>query len=230
MVNRLYFRMGWSVPVALSPEVQRTILSFYGLREEQVPVVYNGIDLSRCIPKEEYDLGDPVKLLHIGRFNEQKNHKGLLESFSTLLKTYPQCRLDLIGDGELREKMETYVHDLGIGDNVRFLGSQGNVYPYLRDADLFVLPSHYEGMPMTIIEAMGTGLPVVASAVGGVPDMIQDGESGLLSRTPEEFVAACERFIGDGSLRERLGRQAKLDSRRFSGEYMAQKYCEAYLQ
>nr|MBQ8244351.1 glycosyltransferase [Oscillospiraceae bacterium] len=230
LVNGFYFRMGWSVPAALSPEVQRTILSFYGLPEDRVPVVYNGIDLSRCIPKTEYALGPTVKLLNIGRFNEQKNHKGLLESFRALLQKHPNCRLDLIGDGELREEMERYAAQLGISGSVRFLGSQSNVYPYLQAADIFVLPSKYEGMPMTIIEAMGTGLPVVAAEVGGIPDMLKAGESGLLIKTPEDFLSACEALIADEALRRKLGEQAKLDSRRFSAEYMAQQYCEAYLR
>lgn len=230
MINSLYFRLGWSTPVALSPEVQTTIVSFYGMDAEQVPVVYNGIDLSRCIPKEDYRTGDTVNLLHIGRFNAQKNHAGLLNMFRKLKDSHPECRLHLIGDGELRQEMEALAKALGIEDSVRFLGSQSNVYPYLHDADIFVLPSNYEGMPMTIIEAMGTGLPVVAAEVGGIPDMLTNGESGFLTRDDASFLEACEALIADEALRIKLGSQAKLDSRRFSAEYMAQKYCEAYLQ
>ena len=229
-VNALYFRLGWSTPVALSPEVQRTILSFYGMDADRVPVIYNGIDLSRCIPKEDYRTGETVNLLHIGRFNAQKNHAGLLKMFHKLKDSHPECRLSLIGDGELRQEMEAYAQELGIGDSVRFLGSQSNVYPYLREADLFVLPSHYEGMPMTIIEAMGTGLPIVAAEVGGIPDMLTNGESGFLTREEASFLEACEALIADEALRTRLGRQARTDSRRFSAEYMTRKYCEAYLR
>lgn len=229
-INSLYFKLGWSTPVALSPEVQATIVSFYGMDAEQVPVVYNGIDLSRCIPKEDYRTGDAVNLLHIGRFNAQKNHAGLLNMFRKLKDSHPECRLSLIGDGELRQEMEALAKALGIEDSVRFLGSQSNVYPYLHDADIFVLPSNYEGMPMTIIEAMGTGLPVVAAEVGGIPDMLTNGESGFLTRDEASFLEACEALIADEALRIKLGSQAKLDSRRFSAEYMAQKYCEAYLQ
>ena len=228
MINSFYFKLGWSTPVALSPEVHATILSFYGLKPEQVPVIYNGIDLSRCIPKEDYKTGDTVNLLHIGRFNEQKNHAGLLQSFQKLKASHPECRLRLIGDGELRQEMERYAKPLGLGDSVAFLGSQSNVYPYLHDADVFVLPSKYEGMPMTIIEAMGTGLPVAAAEVGGIPDMLTNGESGLLAKTEEQFLEACKALASDESLRKKLGQQAIIDSQRFSAEYMAARYCEAY--
>lgn len=228
IINGTYFRLGWSTPVALSPKVQESIVSFYGRKQEQVPVIYNGIDLARCIPKESYE-SETVRIVHIGRFNHQKNHKGLLDAFSLLVKRNPHCRLDLLGDGELRPEMERYARQLGIADKVRFLGNQQNVYPYLQKADIFLLPSHFEGMPMTIIEAMGTGLPIVATRVGGVPDMLTDGESGILTEnTPESVAAALEKLAGDAALREKMGRNAILESKRFSSETMAENYVRVY--
>lgn len=228
ITNKFYFRQGWSVPVALSPEVKKTILDLYGLPEEKVPVIYNGIDLSRCLPKQVY-AAEPLTLIHIGRFNVQKNHRGLLEAFQKLLKQIPDCRLRLLGDGELWEETVAYARELGVADNVEFLGSQSNVYPYLQQADIFLLPSLFEGMPMTIIEAMGTGLPVVASAVGGVPDMLRHGESGILvSCDPEEVSRVCAELAGDENLRKKLGENARRDSVRFSADYMARQYWEEY--
>ena len=97
ILNRFYYHRGWSVPVALSPEVQRTVTEFYGL--DRVPVIFNGVNLHRCIPKRSYGLGDTVSLLHIGRLDEQKNHAGLLQAFAKLLKTHSNCCLNLLGDG-----------------------------------------------------------------------------------------------------------------------------------
>jgi len=227
-ISRIYFRNGWVTPVALSPKVQDSLVDFYGLDRKAIPVICNGIDLSRCIPKENY-AADTVRLIHVGRFNEQKNHKGLLEAFRLLLQEHPRCTLDLLGDGELRQPMETYSKELGIREKVRFLGSRSDVYSYLQEADIFLMPSKFEGMPMTIIEAMGTGLPVVASPVGGIPDMLTHGESGLLaSGEPEVFAQAVELLISDEALRSRLGRQARQESSRFTAEYMAEQYCAVY--
>lgn len=229
IINTVYFRLGWSVPVALSPEVQRTIVSFYGMKEETVPVVYNGVDLSRCLPKTDYGLSDPVQLLHIGRFNYQKNHRGLLEAARLILQKNPGCCLNLLGEGELRPEVEAYAEELGIREKVIFHGSRSNVYPYLHSADIFLLPSRFEGMPMTIIEAMGTGLPVVASAVGGVPDMLRDGESGILvSQEPESVAKAVLSLLEQVDLRQKLGESARKDSEKFSAEYMAEAYCRIY--
>lgn len=229
IINKTYFSLGWSVPVALSPLVQKTIAEFYDMPLQKVPMVYNGVDLSRCIPKTDYKAGETFVFVHVGRFNEQKNHKGLLDAFRMVLSQYPNCQLKLLGDGELFEEIKAYAAQLGIENQVQFLGSQSNVYPYLQEADAFLLPSNYEGMPMTIIEAMGTGLPIVATKVGGVPDMIAEGYSGLLTPIDSNAVAeACLKLISDQALRTSLGINAKKDSQRFSAQYMAEEYAKLY--
>lgn len=229
IINRAYFHMGWSVPVALSPQVQISIARFYGLKKEKIPVIYNGIDLTKCVPKESYETGEQVTLVHVGRFDVPKNHAGLLKAFQALHAQFPQCRLNLVGDGELREEMEVLAGELGIREWVQFCGMQADVHPYLHEADIFVLPSIYEGNPMTIIEAMGTGLPIVAAAVGGIPDMLQNGENALLVPCEVQAVRdACAALVEDKDLREKLGRRARQDSPRFSAGYMAERYCECY--
>ena len=229
IINKTYFTLGWSTPVALSPQVQKSICDFYALKAEKVPVIYNGVDLSRCLAKESYTAGETVKIVHVGRFNEQKNHGRLLKAFQLLLAQYPNCHLNLVGDGELMEEVKALAQELGIAEKVSFLGSQSNVYPFLQEADIFALPSDYEGMPMTIIEAMGTGLPIVATRVGGVPDMIEDQVSGLLTDCDEKEVAqALARLVSEEVLRETLGQKAKMDSARFSAGYMAEAYCKSY--
>ena len=229
IVNGISFKLGWMVPVALSPEVQRTIASFYGLPEEKIPMIYNGVDLHRCIPKYTYTLSEPVQLLHIGRFNHQKNHKGLLDAYAMILEQYPNCCLNLLGEGELRAETENYAAQLGIREKVLFHGSQTNVYPYLHNADVFLLPSNFEGMPMTIIEAMGTGLPIVATAVGGVPDMLRNDVSGILVPCkPEAVKEAVLRILEDESFRKCLGTNARQESQKFGAEHMAQCYCDLY--
>ena len=228
-INGFYYRLGWSVPAALSPEVQGTICDFYGLARDQVPVIYNGIDITRCSPKASYELSEPANLLHIGRFDVPKNHVGLLEAFSRILKHRPDCRLHLVGDGDLRPEIEALAEKLQIADRIVFHGMQSNVHPYLEQADIFLLPSSYEGMPMTIIEAMATALPIVATEVGGIPDMVSDGKSALLVPCEPEAVAnACLKLLNDPSLREQLGKAAREDSSRFAADHMAQCYCDLY--
>lgn len=229
IINGTYFRAGWSVPVALSPEIQQTICEFYGMKPKRVPVIYNGIDLSKCEPKADYALSQPVSLVHVGRFDIPKNHEGLLHAFAELLKKHPDARLHLVGDGDLRSRIEEVTEALNLRSAVIFHGMQSDVHPYLQMADLFVLPSKYEGMPMTIIEAMATGLPIVASDVGGIPDMVTDGKTALLVPCePLAVASACEKYMESQELRERLGKKALEESKRFSSAHMAAGYINIY--
>lgn len=229
IINTTYFKLGFATPVALSEEIRDSIAAFYGLNGKTIPVIPNGIDLSSCVPKENYGVGETVELIHVGRFDLPKNHVGMLKAFKLLHDAHPQCRLTLVGDGDLRPRIEETIRDLGIEDCVTLLGMQKNVYPYLTKADIFTLPSVYEGNPMSIIEAMGTGLPIAASNVGGIPDMVRHNETALLFEPKAEAIcAAWERLLESEELRRSLGENAKKDSIRFSAAKMAQKYEAIY--
>lgn len=223
------FKSGQVIPVALSKKIQKTVVDEYGLKPEQIPVIFNGIDLSKCLSKDSYVAENQFTILHIGRLMEAKNHANLIAAFKHIHDKYSQCCLQLIGKGELRDDLIELVQRLDLEDAVAFLGEKENVYPYLQNADMFVLPSLYEGMPMTIIEAMATGLPIVASCVGGIPDMIQDSIEGILCTPDADGIAeAIEKMYGDQALREYCGKNAKNSAYQFSAEIMAEEYLRLY--
>lgn len=229
IVNKFMFKHCGVVPVALSEEVKKTVEEVYELPAEKIPVIFNGVDLSNCKVKEEYTKKDEFKIVHIGRFMDVKNHAMILKTFALFAKQHTDAKLQLIGDGELRKDMVQLAQELGVKNSVEFAGLQSNVYPWLHDADIFILPSKFEGMPMTLIEAMGTGLPIIASAVGGVPDMLTDGESAILIKPEsEQLLASLEMLYCDESIRSVLGQKALHRSRAFSSETMAQRYIEIY--
>ena len=229
LVNGFFFKHCHLVPVALSELVRDSIVEEYGIKPEKIPVIFNGIDLTKCIPKTDYSSNDKFKILHIGRFVEPKNHPGLIRGFALFHKKYPDSELWLVGDGEKRSEIESYVSENGLANSVKFLGLQSDVYGFLHDADMFTLPSNYEGIPMTLIEAMGTGLPIVATAVGGVPDMLTNDENALIIDNNNEAISrAFETYYKDLELRKRHGEKAKERSSAFSATTMAQKYESIY--
>ncbi len=229
-INKIFYKHCKVIPVSISPLVKESVVKEYGISENQVPMVYNGIDLKKCMPKKDYCSKRKVtNILHIGRFSEQKNHIGLIESFKLLHDKAPNTVLKLIGTGELEKNVKDIVAELNLNDCVEFLGLQSNVYSHLNNADIFVLPSLWEGMPMTLIEAMGTGLPIVATGVGGVPDMIENNVTGLLVDIDKEQIAeALLKLINDGNLRQKLGNNARISSERFSVKEMARGYAKLY--
>lgn len=228
-LNYLFYKFAHVIPVALSPEIQRTIEIEYKLSIDKIPVVYNGIDLLKCIQKDNYGFSDKIKILHIGRFSEQKNHEGLIDAFERVHKDYPNTVLQLIGEGEKKDEIIKKIKDMKLSDCVEILGMQSTVYTFLNKADIFVLPSNYEGIPMTLIEAMATGLPIVATNVGGVPDMLNNQEDAfVVTNACDSIVDAIEQLIRDATLREKFGRNAISKSNRFSSITMAEEYFDIY--
>lgn len=232
-VYRLFYQYCEVVPISISPFVKKSVINEYRISKDQVPMIFNGIDLNRCIKKNDYvTKKNQITILHIGRFSEEKNHAGLIDSFKIVHDELPyiNIRLQLIGSGVTEEMVRTRVKELNLEGCVDFLGLKSNVYPYLNAADIFVLPSIWEGMPITLIEAMGTGLPIVATKVGGIPDMITNNVTGLLVDVESEAIAnALIRLIKDEQLRVRIGNAARDYSKNFSVQVMKDQYAGLYM-
>ncbi len=228
LINRFYFKHGKVTAVALGNSVKESMIREYGLSAEDIPTVHNGIDLSKCIQKSEYGIEGSFKILHIGRFSEAKNHYGLIRAFAEFHSRHTDSELKLIGDGETRRETEKYVIEHGLSSCVSFTGVTNNVFPYLAECDIFTLPSLYEGIPMTLIEAMGTGLPIVASAVGDICDMLDNTSSLLVEPRTDEIANAFEAYYLDEGLRKLHGTEALRRSAKFSVEEMARNYTELY--
>lgn len=137
----------------------------------------------------------------------------------------------MYGQGELEESIKELVKNLHMDKNIFFCGLTDDVYSVMESTDIFVLPSLFEGMPMTLIEAMGTGMPILASNVGGIPDMIENEKSGLLCEpTVEQVAAGLEKLISSEEDRKLYGQNAVISSEKFSADKMAKDYYDIYLK
>lgn len=174
-------------------------------------LVHCGVDTPTypwCRPK---DHGNSI--LYVGRLAAEKGILVLLDSFAELIKNRPQARLRLAGDGEDRQVLQTRVAEMGLGDHVLFLGycSQEAVRQQLEASDLFVLPSFAEGVPVSLMEAMAIGVPVVSTFVGGVVELVVPEHTGLMvaAGNAQQLAHAMRRGLTDGPLRQRLSRAAR---------------------
>jgi len=232
-LSKIFYKVFNVIPVAISPIVKESIKKEYGIPHNKIPMVYNGIDFARCSVKKIYNESDnSLTILHVGRFAPQKNHFDLINGFYDVAKKYPSVKLKLIGIGELEGKIKSLVNSLELSKQVEFLGSQNNVYEYMNNADIFILPSLWEGMPITIIEAMGTGVPIIASNVGGIPDMLENNKNALIIEPNSESITnALIKFISDNELRKRCAIQAKTDAMKiFSADNMCKNYEKIYFE
>jgi glycosyltransferase involved in cell wall biosynthesis len=172
----------------------------------KIHVVRCGVDLERFKLKPQREPHVPARILTVARLAPEKGHLVLFEALQMLHQRGVPVRLDLCGDGPFRSTLERSAVELGIADSVTFHGaiSQDSILEYLYDADVFCLPSFSEGLPVAIMEALAVGLPVVATAITGIPELVEDKVSGRLVRAarPDLLADAIESLVVDHSLRQ----------------------------
>lgn len=224
LFQKWLFKSGRVRPVAISDIVKESIERLYKIKN--VPVVYNGIDLNNCIKKDTYT--NSLCILHIGRFSDQKNHLGIISIFEKCYTKNKNLKLILVGDGEKKNDIENLVKNKQFKDNVIFKGNLSSCYDILNKTDIFILPSKWEGMPMTLIEAMGTGNVCVAYPVGGIPDMIDNEINGFLPENEEKFANVILKLCENEKLKSQIGKNAIVKSNRFSSNNMKNDYYSLY--
>jgi glycosyltransferase involved in cell wall biosynthesis len=214
--------------VTVSASVKEDLIAYRVAPAEKISVIPLGLDLKPffdCLSlKGEFrgELGlDPgVRLVGIlGRMFPIKNHRLFLESAARAAEQETNVRFVIVGDGILRSEMERYAQDLGIHQKVTFTGWRRDLPRIYADLDLLVVSSDNEGTPVSAIEAMASGRPVVATRVGGLPDLVHDGETGYLvpAKQPEALAAAMLKLIRNSQRAEQMGRAAQLSVKeRFS--------------
>lgn len=198
--------------VAISDELRSELLEF-GVPAERIQVIGSGIDVDEFSPGPsplERTLPPRPRVVFTGRLHPQKNLDTLLRAWQEVMREV-RATLILVGDGPERSTLEQLATRLGISSTVLFVGHQQDVLPYLRAADVFVLPSSAEGMSNSLLEAMAVGLPPVVSRIGGNVDLVQENRTGLLIEPdrPATLTAALVRLLKDPSLRQRLGAAAR---------------------
>jgi glycosyltransferase involved in cell wall biosynthesis len=169
----------------------------------------------------------PIRIGAVSRLSREKGIDILIEAFARIDGRRCEVELVLIGDGSEREPLERLAHDRGVADRVRFMGTRDDVPRLLPTLDIYALPSRSEGLPMAILEAMAASLPMVAARVGGVPEAVIDGETGLLTppENPAAFAQALQRLIDEPDTRRRMAEAAR---RRFDGRYDVSCMADGY--
>jgi glycosyltransferase involved in cell wall biosynthesis len=223
--------------ITVSSEINNELIQI-GVPAERRLFIPNGVDTQRFspVPPEKKmqlrkTLGLPIEspiAIFSGRLVPGKHVDRLLAAWRNLQEEFPQALLLIIGSGEEESRLRQMS-----GENVQFIGQVEDVTPYLQSSDFFVLPSAAEGLSNALLEALSVGLPCIATAVGGTPDVIVDGENGLLI-TPDkadELRAALLKLLSDDSLRQRMGEQARATIQaRYSLENTADQLAALYMR
>jgi colanic acid/amylovoran biosynthesis glycosyltransferase len=192
---------------------------------EKLFIVRCGIDLAALPPRQL--ASSPARIVCVGRLAPEKGHLGLIEAFARVLERGLAAELRLVGDGPERARIEAAIEARGLGQRCLLLGqrTEGETLAEVAAAQLLVSASLMEGLPVVLMEALGLGVAAVAPRVAGIPELVEDGVSGLLF-TPADWAglaAVLERALRDGPLRERLGRAGQ---ERVRAEFDADRACE----
>jgi len=213
--------------------------TFYeaGLPLEKLRAVQNGIRL-RPVEKTRMSIRRDLELpprsqliLTIGRYVEQKGHTYLLQSLPALREAVPDAHLLWVGSGPLEAALRQQVEELGATDRVHFLGKRSDIPELLSQADLFVLPSLFEGLPLILLEAMAAARPVVATRVVGSEEVVIEGETGRLvpARDPAALAQAMIEVLADPDRAQRWGKAGQLlFERQFTAQRMARETADIY--
>ena len=206
--------------IAVSDAVKQHLVA-QGMSSGRITVVHNGVDLKEISETEKstglkeewgFPAGAPV-VVTVGRLSPEKRHGDLLAAMAKLSAQgrWRELRLVIVGSGMLGPALKREAERLGLGGRVVFAGFQREVLPFLRAADVFVLPSVQEGMSLSALEAMGLGKPVIACRVGGTPEVVVNGENGVLVAPgrPEELARALEDLLADRGRARAMGAAAR---------------------
>lgn len=157
------------------------------------------------VPQDAFLVGN------VGRLTPQKGQRYLVAALPALLAEVPSVHLAIVGVGELREELEELAHELGVGDRVHVLGSRGDVPSFMRSLDVFAMPSIWEGFGIVLLEAMSAARPIVASRVATIPEVVVDGETGILTppADPASIAAALTALAQDPALTARYGQAGR---------------------
>ena len=226
--------------VAVSASLGRRFCECSNVPLDKLRVIAYGADLQAVdrvtterISELRQQLGfrsDDVVIGSVGRLVEQKDYPTQLRAYALAAARVPHLRMVIAGDGPLRSSLEALARDLGIADRVRFLGNWDDVPTLLRSVDLFAMASKFEPFGVALLEAKAAGLPIVATAVNEIPEIVKGGESGLLA-VPESASSMADLFIRlaeDRALRNQLATGSRVDAQQYSLQAAVAAYESLY--
>ncbi len=214
---------------------QPPVLRAEGVSPEKIVHIANGIPvdeiLARATGVTREQIGVPARAplaMQVGIFRLEKNQIGALEAFAGVREQVLEAHLVFVGDGRLREQVERRAAELGAGEWVHFLGARGDVPALLALADVMLLPSHGDAMPMTVLEAMALGVPVIATDVGDVRLVLGDAGVVVAPRDPDALRQACVELLSSPAAGERLAARGQMRSREFDAFAMTERYAALF--
>ncbi|MFH1118042.1 MAG: glycosyltransferase family 4 protein [Pseudomonadota bacterium] len=233
-VARQFDRWLWRLNdcmIVNAESLKQLLAEDFAVAPDRVEVIPNGVDTEYFVPDPSRRSKHP-SLIYVGRLVEQKDPFTLLKAFRLVVQEIPSATLVMLGNGHLRTEIDEFLRTDSLESSVRVCNGTDDIRPYLREAWAFVLPSVFEGSPNVVMEAMAGGLPIVSTRVDGVPELIEDYETGFMvePRNPEALAEAVIKVLSDGEKCREMGLNAREKViREYSIEGMARRTERVFL-
>jgi glycosyltransferase involved in cell wall biosynthesis len=214
--------------VGICDATVHNVKSIHTVPARKIVRVYNGADSIRRVPREQQPPKTGFTLVYVGRLEPVKNHSLLLNAFCAALKSMPALELWMVGDGSEREMLESLAAELGITSQVRFWGQQLDVAPFFSAADVFIMSSKSEGLPISLLQAFSLGLPAIVTDVGGMAEVVRLAQAGLTVPVTDAagMAAAIFRLAANDAERAQFSTNAE---EAFHSRFTLQTMVDAYM-
>lgn len=233
-----FFLKRFDAVISVSTPVKELLLKS-GISKKKISLIENGVNLERFQVngngenlRKEFGIDSNYKIIGtVGRLTKEKGHTYFLKAAKKILDSNNDCFFIIIGDGELRKKLEDEAKALGINKRVIFTGKRTDIPELLSVMDIFVLPSLTEGQPMALLEAMAAKKPVIASTVGDIPKILKNGELGILAPpcNPDAIAEGMLSYLNNSKKAEQIALMAYSEiTENFSSARMAREYLKIY--
>lgn len=212
-----------AVIVAVSKAERELIFRNLHQNQEKFVVINNGASIMPATPLAKPDQGFVISF--VGRLEQDKGVFEIIEAAKAVSQEYPSTHFWLVGKGRAEQKLQDEIESNGLADNVKLLGHLDNVYQALRASDVFIYPSHHDASPLAPVEALLAGMPVIATNVGGIPEII-DASSGIIIEkgSSDQLAAAIIKLIGDKKTYLKLRDGAKIRGKQFDFNHVVTKH------
>jgi glycosyltransferase involved in cell wall biosynthesis len=226
--------------VVVSEDIKKFLIKYVGIKSGRVTTIYNGIDFnsycsdngSRNKVRKELGIDEKQSVIGtVGNLYSVKGHTYLLKAFAIIKNRFPSAVVVIAGRGGLLDKLQKESADLNIQNNIRFLGFREDIHDLLQAMDVFVLPSISEGLPLSALEAMASKKPVVATDVGGMPEVVMNGQTGFTvpSKNPKSLAEKIMFLLENKNLADEMAEKSRNRvEKEFALENMVSRYQELY--
>ena len=230
-IEKIAYRYAGFTPIAISDFCKDTISDYYGISNSKIPVIYNGIDTKRysySIPYENRDR-KVIRIISTGRMQPVKRHLIMIKAFSILHKKNPNTELFFLGDGELRKDIENEIKNNNLEKCIKVCGVISDVQIELNKAHIYLMASEYEGLPLSVLEAMSCGLPIIATKAGGTIDIVDDSNGFLCDVDDSDQIAlALEMLTSNYELRKKLSEGSVLKASKYDISKCVEDYSNLF--